>query len=257
MNKFRTLLAWELSDSLRLIIFLLGIPSLTYLLAVGYLKSQWELGSVVFSRPPVYKGLSPLGSITAVHLFDYLSLSSGFWVLLALLVSILSVLTFRYDREHGYAFSVYSLPFSKGEIFTAKFFSALLLSLVSLYIPILIVDVFPNADILGVIRKILFTTQYCHLLVFATYFVLFSLSVSLLFSVLLRDMLLAFIASFFLLVLPFFAGLNWPPFSFVSMLPRSLSGASPFDFTWFLRGLIVPIALVLVSGLIFTRRDVL
>ena len=257
MGRFKNLVAWELGDPLRLIIFLIGVPSLTYLLAVGYLRSQWDVSSFTSAHPPVYKNLSPLGSITAVHLFDYLSLSVGFWILLSLLVSVLSVLTFRYDRERGYAFSVYSLPFTKGEMFTSKVLSALLLSLLSLYVPLLIVDVFPNADILKAVRGITFTGQYFHLLVFATYFVLFSLSISVFLAVTLRDMFLAFIASFFLLVLPFFAGLNWPPFSFVPMLARSLSGASPFEGTWPLTGLLAPAVIVLLSGLVFTRGDVL
>ncbi len=257
MGRFKKLVAWELNDQLRLIIFLLGVPPLTYLLAVGYLRSQWEVSSVSSSHPFFYTTQSPLGSITAVHLFDYLSLSSGFWVLLSLLVSIFSIMTFRYDRENGYALSVYSLPFTKREIFTAKMFSVLLLSSLSLYIPLLIVDVFPNADILNVIKGIILTRPYLHLLVFATYFVLFSLSVSVLFSVLLRNMFLAFIASFFLLVLPFFAGLNWPPFSFVQMLSKSLSGASPFDGFWLFWGLVTSALIVAFSGLVFTRRDVL
>ncbi len=257
MGKLRDLFAWELSDSLRLLLFLLGVPSLTYLLAVGYLKSQWGVGSVSSHIPPVYTTGSFLGSITALHLFDYPSLSTGFWVLLSLLVVLFSVMAFRYDRENGYALSVYSLPFGKGEIFTAKVLSALTLSLLSLYVPLLIVDMFPNVDILMAIRSIVFTKQYLHLLVFATYFVLFSVSISALFSVLLENMFLAFIASFFLIVLPFFAGLNWPPFSFVPLLARSLSWASPFETNWLTWGFAVPVVLLLTSEVIFTRRDVL
>ena len=257
MGKVRDLFSWELGDPLRLLLFLLGVPSLTYLLAVGYLRAQWEVSSLSSLYPPVYTAGSPLGSITAIHLFDYPSLSTGFWVLLSLLVAVFSVMTFRYDRENGYALSVYSLPFGKGEIFTAKALSALTLSLLSLYVPLLIVDVFPNADILEAVMGIVFTGRYFHLLVFATYFVLFSLSVSVLFSVLLGNMFLAFIASFFLLVLPFFAGLSWPPFSFIPMLSRSLSWASPFGSTWLFWGIAVPAALLLLSGLIFTRRDAL
>ncbi|WP_456443927.1 hypothetical protein [Thermococcus sp.] len=257
MGRFKNLFGWELGDSLRLLLFLLGVPSLTYLLTVGYLKSQWEVSSLSSRYPPVYTAGSPLGSITAIHLFDYPPLSAGFWVLLSLLVTLFSVMTLRYDRENGYALSVYALPFTKGEIFTAKVISALVLSLLSLYIPLLTVDVFPNADILEAVRGVVFTGQYLHLLVFATYFVLFSISTSVLFSVLLDNMFLAFIASFFLLVLPFFAGLSWPPFSFIPMLSRSLSWASPFGSTWLFWGIAVPAALLLLSGLIFTRRDVL
>ena len=257
MGKLRDLFAWELGDPLRLLLFLLGVPSLTYLLAVGYLKSQWGEGSVSSHLPPVYSAGSFLGSITALHLFDYLSLSTGFWVLLSLLVSVISVMTFRYDRENGYALSVYSLPFGKGEIFTAKVLSALTLSLFLIYVPLLIVDVFPNVDILMAIRRIVFTKQYLHLLVFATYFVLFSVSVSVFLSVILENMFLAFIASFFFLVLPFFAGLSWPPFSFVPLLARSLSWASPFETNWLTWGLAVPVILLFISGRIFTRRDVL
>ncbi|MCD6524250.1 MAG: hypothetical protein J7K48_04545 [Thermococcus sp.] len=257
MGRLRTLLSWEIGDPLRLAIFLLGVPSLTYLLGVGYLKSQWEVVSVSLPGRSIPPGGLPLNSITAAHLFEYLSLSAGFWILLTLLVSVFSILAFRYDREQGYALSVYSMPFTKGELFVAKALSVLLISLLLLYIPLLIVDIVPNADIIGVIREITFTDRYFHLLVFATYFVLFSLSISVLFSVLLKNMFLAFIASFFLLVLPFFAGLHWPPFFFLSILARSLSGASPFEGNWVLWGFVIPAALLLVSGLIFVRRDVL
>ena len=257
MRRFSYIFTWELGDPLRLLLFLLGIPSLTYLLAVYYLRSQWEVGSVSSHLPPVYNHSSFLGSITALHLFDYPSLSTGFWVLLSLLVVVFSVIAFRYDRENGYALSLYSLPFGKGEVFTAKVLSALTLSLLSLYVPLLVIDVFPNVDILKVIREIVLTEQYFHLLVFATYFVLFSLSVSVFLSVILENMFLAFIASFFFLVLPFFAGLNWPPFFFVPMLARSLSLASPFSMDWLTWGLVIPALLLFVSELIFIRRDVI
>ncbi|MDV3104338.1 ABC transporter permease subunit [Thermococcus waiotapuensis] len=256
MKRFLTLLSWEISDPLRLAIFLLGVPSLTYVLEVSYLKAQWEVVSVSSTTfiPPT---VPPINSVTAIHLFEYLSFSPGFWILLAFLVSVFSILAFRYDRERGYAFTVYSLPFTKGELFLAKTLSVLLASILFLYIPLLIVDLVPNADIIGVVKEITLTTRYFYLLVFATYFVLFSLSVSVTFSVLLRNMFLSFIASFFLLVLPFFADLSWPPFSFVPMLEKSLCWVSPFESGWVLRGLVVPAVLLTLSGAVFVRGDVL
>ncbi|WP_457752006.1 hypothetical protein [Thermococcus sp.] len=248
---------WELGDVLRFVIFLLLLFSLTYLLGTSYLRFQWGVGSFSGAHPPVYGSENALGSMTAEHLFNYPTSSIGFWILLALGISVFSMMGIRYDRERGYAFSIYSLPYSKRDIFLGKLFSILLMSLLALYLPILIVDVFPNVDILRIVLGIVFTRLYLNALVFAFYFLIFSMAVSLFFSVLLRDMLLAFIASFFLLVLPFFAGLNWPPFSFVPMIHRALAGASPFELSYLASGLVFPASLIVLSAIIFTRRDVL
>ncbi len=195
--------------------------------------------------------------MTAEHLFTYPSMAMGFWVLLALGIAIFSIIGFRYDREKGYALSVYSLPYSKLEIFLGKLLSIFLLSVMALYIPILVIDIFPNVDTLHFIEAIILTRFYFNALIFALYFVLFSIAISTLSSVVLQDMFLAFIASFFLLVLPFFAGLDWPPFFFIFMIPKSLAGISPFEAFFLFWGLVAPIVLVLLSGLIFLRRDVL
>ncbi|WP_456423106.1 hypothetical protein [Thermococcus sp.] len=258
MNVKRVFL-WELGDMLRLVIFLLVVFSLTYLLAVNYLKLQWGVGSFDSPIPPVYSYNNEdiLGSMTTEHLFTYLSTTLGFWVLLALGISIFSVIGIRYDRERGYALSVYSLPYSKADIFLGKVFSVFILSFLAMYIPVFVVNVFLNVDILRFIVRIIFTRFYLNALIFALYFLLFSMAISLFFSVVLRDMLLAFIASFFLLVLPFFGGLDWPPFSFVPMIHRALAGVSPLEFPYIIRGFLVPTLLFILSGLIFTRGDVM
>ncbi len=172
-------------------------------------------------------GGNPLGSMTAEHLFTYPAMAMGFWVLLALGIAIFSIIGFRYDREKGYALSVYSLPYSKLEIFLGKPLSIFLLSVMALYIPILVIDIFPNVDTLHFIEAIILTRFYFNALIFALYFVLFSIAISTLSSVVLRSMFLAFIASFFLLVLPFFAGLDWPPFFFIFMILSLWLGFRP------------------------------
>ncbi|NJF25497.1 ABC transporter permease subunit [Thermococcus sp. Bubb.Bath] len=257
MRKLATLLRWELEDGVRLLLFALGVPALTYLLTVAYLKSQWSMTSLTGGHPEAYGKDFILSSITAEHFFSYPMLSLGFWILLSLLVAVLSVLAFRYDRERGYALTVYSLPYSKVSIFIGKLLSVVILSLLALYIPLFLADFVPNADIASKVWEIVLSWRYLNLVIFATYFVLFSLSVSVLFSTLLRDMFLAFMGAFFVLVLPFFAGLSWPPFSFLPFMSRALTGASPLEGSNLLWGLVIPAVLLFASSIAFTGRDVL
>jgi hypothetical protein len=111
-------------------------------------------------------------------------------------------------------------------------------------------------DIFALSFVILKSKLFLNLLVFTFYFVFFVISVSVLFGVIFKDMFLSFLGAFFLTVVPYFSSLTLPPFSFLKGIADIQNGISPFSIHYSTLGLVIPLALVLVSGIIFTRRDV-
>jgi ABC-2 type transport system permease protein len=106
MGRLRDVLAWELGDHVRLIVFALSVSGLTLVLTAKVLETRVSAvpsGTGRFLGPNLltHAILSPLGDPSP-------------WTMLALLIPIFAILTFRYERDMGYAQSLYTLPLSKG-----------------------------------------------------------------------------------------------------------------------------------------------
>jgi len=255
--RFRGFLSWELNDPVKVLMFLLTFPVLSYLLAVGYLHLVSGVGMLQGSAPPSFSEGALLSSLTASWLLTYPSLVPGFWILLALFSAVVAVFTFRYERDRGYAFSIYSLPYSKGTIYLTKLLSVIVFSLLVSFIPLLGVLSMLNVDVPSVVVAVLTSRPFLNLLAFTFYFVFFVISVSVLFGVIFRDMFLSFLAAFFLTVVPYFSSLSVPPFSFLKGITNLQNGVSLLSTQYAVPGLAIPCALLILSGIIFTRRDVL
>ena len=250
------LISWEVNDPLKVLVAVITVPVLSYLLAAGYLHSMAGLANIHGSEPPIFSPSTATSSMSAHWLFVYPTLVPGFWILLSLFTSVVSVLTFRYDRDRGYALSIYSLPHSKLGIYISKVASTIIFAVLASIFPLLAVAVFLNADLFPVLWSILGSTTLLYELVLTFYFVFFVLSVSVLFSVLFRNMFLSFLAAFFVTVVPYFSSLIMPPFSFVEGFTDVVNGGTPFSPANALTGLALPIILLLFSLLLFLRGDV-
>ena len=251
-----TLISWEVNDPLKVLIAVITVPLLSYLLAAGYLHSMAGLANIQGSEPPTFSPSTATSSMSAQWLFVYPSLVPGFWILLSLFTSVISVLTFRYDRDRGYALSLYSLPYSKLGIYLSKVASTLVFAVLASLFPLIAVAVFLNADLSPVLWSLLGSTTFLYELVLTFYFVFFVLSVSVLFGVLFRNMFLSFLAAFFVTVVPYFSSLVLPPFSFVEGFTAVVNGATPFSPANAAAGLALPVTLLLLSLFIFIRGDI-
>ena len=251
-----SLISWEVSDPLKVLVAVITVPVFSYLLGVGYLHSMAGLALIHGNEPPTFSPSTATSSMSAHWLLIYPTLVPGFWILLSLFTSVVSVLTFRYDRDRGYALSLYSLPYSKLGIYLSKVASTLIFAVLASIFPLIAVAVFLNADLSPVLWSLLRSTPFLYELVLTFYFVFFVLSVSVLFGVLFRNMFLSFLAAFFVTVVPYFSSLILPPFLFIEGFRDVTNGATPFSPANVTTGLAVPIALLLLSLAIFTRRDV-
>jgi len=252
MKRFANVLSWEMNDHMKVLIFLFVLPVLSYLLAVGYLHLESGISTVqnASGSPPM------TDSSTVSWLLTYPRLVPGFWIILALFIPVLAVVTFRYDRDRGYAFSLSSLPYTKAELYAGKLLSVFVFSLLAAFIPLVAVALILNVDILRVVLSVITSPGARNMAIFTVYFELFVISVSVLFSVLFRDMFLPFLLSFFVVVIPYFSALlDYPPFLFVGGI--SVSGPSPFTWKYLLPGFVIPAVLLFASLVLFIRRDVM
>ncbi len=241
------LLEWELNDPIKLSIFVLGAFAMALLLTVTYLRVTWGTGGA--------ETITNTG--TWRHwLITYPSMTRA-WVMLAFLVPAMTVLTFRYDREGGYALPIYTLPCSKSMIFSIKLVTVYILSLLLFFIPLFFVNIVVNADV-STLLSVIMGKKFTFLYLLSFYFLNYSLAVSVLYSLLFRNSFLCFFLAFFTLITPFFAGLNVPPFSFVLYLSRIVNtGCSPMTLRLVSLGLFLPLIFLIVSWILSTWRDIL
>jgi len=252
MGRLRDVLAWELGDHVRLIVFALSVSGLTLVLTAKVLETRVSAvpsGTGRFLGPNLltHAILSPLGDPSP-------------WTMLSLLIPIFAILTFRYERDMGYAQSLYTLPLSKGRIFLVKTAVVLLLSLLTAYVPILIAIAGTHADIWPALREAMSEGIFISAMVLTLYFVLYAASVSILVSLLFRNAFLDFMASFFLLAVPKFVGVNAPPFSFSDAIRKlPVTYFRPYEplKANFFEGMILPVLLLLAAFVLMDRRDVL
>jgi ABC-2 type transport system permease protein len=164
-------------------------------------------------------------------------------------------LIFRWDRDCGYAPTVYSLPYSKFKIFIAKSTAFLTLSLILYFFPYVLVIIPSNADILHVVSLILSSRKVLSGLTLALYAVLYTASVTALLGSFLRGLFPTLIGAFFVLSLSssLFPS-SLPPFSF--LMYTAYSNVSPFEARFAVPGLVLPFLFFLIGALIFERRDV-
>ena len=248
------LFKWELSEHLRVSMLVAGVPVLLMvlisdLLSHGGVFSYSTTGYLGGRSEAISLPKSPTGSvILSTFGLDH------FWVLLSIFVIVMSAMIFRADREGDYAGAVFTLPLSKKKIFGTKFLALLVHSLLLLYLPMFLFLATAFASVPHLFSALFGWGSFRHLLIFALYFVLYSASLSVLVSLVLPNSSQAIMASFVLLILPSFLGLNVPPFSFVSAIHLHLHEV--FSPGYLLQGIVIPAVFVTLSLALVERRDV-
>ncbi len=236
---------------MKLIILLAGVLVLSILITFSLLTAQTVFGTYL----AYFRSLIP-ESFQIVTTF--LTHSPGFWIFSMLFVIVLTILTFRYPREKGYALSIHALPFSKTEIFTTKLLSVYIFVLMLIFLPLLTIVVSSNVDVPKFIEELFRYSNFYCMLAILFYFLNFSIAVSVFFAVLLGNSFLDIMLSASILLLPMFTGLHLPPVIFVEKLLQSnmltkliLSPNLVFY------GLILPSTILVTSYVLFVRRDIL
>ncbi|NJE41734.1 ABC transporter permease [Thermococcus sp. GR6] len=252
MGNLREAFTWELSEHMRLFVLTISIPTLVLIFASQLFEARSWFRASGF-------GQETIRILTGSAIISTLG-SSEMWVILVSIISVLSILVFRQERDMGYALSLYTLPLSKREFFFVKTATVYLLSLLVTYIPIFLVILITQADNWTALPIILGSGNFASAMILVLYFVLYSVAVSIVVSLAFRNAFLDFLVSFFLLAVPNFIGLSVPPFRFVNrMTMLALIGPSTLDIVRmeFFAGVVVPGILLLAGIVMMDRRDVL
>ncbi|WP_430515129.1 ABC transporter permease [Pyrococcus woesei] len=250
MSRIKTLFMWELNDPLKVDILLAGMLLNTSILHRSYL--------IVMSSLTISIGTSTLmdnpGNSPTTLVIEGVLRNFSFWMSSLLFLILLGVITFRLDRDSGYANSLYSLPYSKLEIFLVKFFTIIIFSAFLVFLPFFSVIVLSNFTIIDYLPSILFSDMIKFRLIMAIYTLLYSLSIITLLSLLSPNVFVGFIVSFLSIFIPIFLNIaNIPPALFILSYYGSVS---PFDQKLLISGMVVPAILLSLSGLLIDRRDV-
>ena len=267
MGRFLRLLRWELDNPLVVLIFLTGLILGFGMVHQADLSVAASVGSIYTTLSLHYQVSSPSGIAgpqSWASRVDYASTPTGMAVVSSLrvgfgmytfLMILIGGLIFRWDRDSGYAPVVYSLPYSKSKIFTAKLVAFLSLSLMLYILPYLSAVLTSNADILSVVLSILSSGRAIRVLILSLYAVLYTVSITAFISCVLPGLFPTIIGTFFLVAVS--SNLfpkTLPPFSFITV--PVTSSLSPLEMRFFVPGVVIPLALLLLGFYLFERRDV-
>jgi len=254
MGRLYKLFRWEMNDVIKNVLLFFGI----LLVGMAMKRSLMEVSSIVgfASGTEVQLFGASKASGISTSILGLLSLDDV-WTLLSFLILLLGALTFRYDRDSGVAFSVYSLPYSNTEIFGIKLLSLLIYGLAMILLPFTYISVTTYASIASYLPKI--TSGFIgEALVLVVFLVLYLIAVATLTSLISPNAFLAFMVGFAMIYAPRVTGIsNLPPQLFINAISRS--GSSNFTLLttqYVCWGLLVPLALFALSWVLIRRRDV-
>lgn len=254
MGRLIDALSWELGEHTRLITFLMAIPILTLVVLSDL------LGARLSSYPSVSGPVESSGDYLLRHALISLFASSQMWVLLSLLIPVFAILVFRQERDMGYAQSLYTLPLSKREIFIIKTSAVFIFSFLTAYIPSFLALVGAHLDVGSALWRVMRGEAFISLMILTAYFVLYSVSLSILVSLSFRNAFLTFLVSFFLIAVPSFVGVRAPPFEFSDLIPKltmTYRGALEVAKGEFIGGFVLPLLFLIAGMVLMERRDVL
>ncbi|NJE10405.1 MYXO-CTERM sorting domain-containing protein [Thermococcus sp. MAR1] len=254
MERRCVIFRWEMNDVVKNVLLLFGI------LLVGMAMKQSIMGvnsSMGFVSGTEIELFGPLRAKEVASSIQILLSLDDVWTLMGFLVLLLGALTFRYDRDSGVARSIYSLPYSNGELFGVKLLSLLIYGFTMILLPFAYVSVTTYASILKYLPQI--TSNFLSdALVLVIFLVLYLVAVATFVSLASPNAFLAFMVGFAVIYAPRVTGLsNVPPVLFINALHRSgSSDFTPFTVHYIGWGLLVPLALFALSWVLIRRRDV-
>ncbi|GAB6102061.1 hypothetical protein JCM16138_12840 [Thermococcus atlanticus] len=256
MGRLYTLFKWEVEDAIKNVLLFFGI------VLIG-LAMKESLMMVTQTSPGGFGLLTEIlrkwryGTYLVASSINSELALSDVWYLMSFIILLLGALTFRYDRDSGVAFSVYSLPYSNTEIFTIKLLSFLLYSFLLATVPFIYITITSYAGISRHLPDI--TSSFLVLaLILLTFGILYITSIATLVSLLSPNAFLAVIVGFAVIYASKILGMSGIPLQlFIDAIYRC--GSSDFAITapsylgW---GLAFPLLLFTASLLLVRRRDV-
>ncbi len=255
MGRIASLISWELNEHIRVLVAVTGVLTVGLIFQRGILVSMAE----VTSNPGYVDGLESVSG----HVIVRAVTSPGLWVVVSFFIALLVALVFRAGIEGGYGLTVYSLPYSKLEIFSMKLVSSVLLSFTVVLLPIFVLIPLNFADTPGFAASLLLGRHFIELTAVLVIAILYILSTTLFLSVLSRNMLATLVVAFPILTIPYLINANLPPRGFFNVavmdalfgqytsFGRLLTNSTIISF-----GILVPALLIAFSLLLTLRRDV-
>ena len=254
MGRRYVLLRWEMDDIVKNVLLFFGI------LLTGIAMKRFLMGvlsSIGFASGTKIRlfGASRASGVST-SILGTLSLDDV-WTLLSFLILLLGALTFRYDRDNGVARSVYSLPYSNDEIFGVKLLSFLIYGFIMVLLPFIYVVLTTYSSISGYLPEII-SPFIGDTLVLVVFLVLYMIAVATLTSLASPNAFLAFMVGFAVIYAPrILENSSIPPQLFISAISRSGStDFTPFTVQYVGWGVLVPLALLVLSWVLIRRRDV-
>ncbi|WP_297435535.1 hypothetical protein [Thermococcus sp.] len=145
MGRLYTLFRWGMNDLVKNVLLLFGVLLAGMAMKQSLMGVNASMGFASGTRIELFGPLKASGVSTSIQ--GVLSLDDV-WTLMGFLVLLLGALTFRYDRDSGVARSIYSLPYSNGELFGVKLLSLLIYGFTMILLPFAYVSVTTYAGIL-------------------------------------------------------------------------------------------------------------
>ena len=255
MRRIINLLAWEFNEHLRVLVSAAGILTTGLVFQHRILISIGKFTSV----PGSVSGLRSMSGLV----ITMSATSSSFWVTASFFILLLTALIFRAGIERGYELTAYSLPYSKLEVFSAKFLAGFLLSSLVVLLPILVLIPVNFADTPGFALSILTDGRFIGLVILILMAVLYVASVAVFLSVSLRNLLAALVFAFPVLIIPYLINVNLPPGNLFNSAAGDVLFGSYFSLGRLVMsrnvltyGLFLPALLIVASALLTLRRDV-
>ncbi|AFK22356.1 hypothetical protein [Pyrococcus sp. ST04] len=247
------IIKWEMNEPIRVLILLVGMVLNASVIHNALLSLHSSIVTINFQARLDYRYLMQEAStFSTTFALSNLLRYPGFWMISIIFISLLGAIIFRADRDSGYASSLYSLPYRKWEMFIVKYITLITFSCLLIFIPLFSVTLFANFSLARELIDIFLSQPIKSRLLALTYMLLYTTSVVSVVSLVSVSVLISFIVSFTLLLLPFYLGIsNIPPLLFLYAEGREVTSQDLM--VW---GIILPISLVIIGIIISERRDV-
>lgn len=257
MGTLKTQLKWELNDPLTLTVFLFGF----LMTGIAFVRDALRMGAVGMLNP--FNPESAVHYATMIPKLALPGVSQEAYSVLVFVAVMLSSLSIRGDIDSLAALTVYSLPIRKWKLFTVKFTSTFLLTLLSFVLPYFLALGYVLSGSPALLTGILGDGVWINVLAFLLMTVFYTISVSLFVAVLSPNSFAAILGGLTVLYVPVILGVSsLPPFNISGAMSSYLTAVaygmehagSPYAGVVRV-GFFVPSILLAASMIISERRD--
>ncbi len=255
MGRTANLFGWEVNEHSRVMTVVSGIIVVGVVFQHSLLRSIGE----VTNAPGSFWGLRSMSGLTILQS----ATSSGFWITASFFIIVLVSLIFRSGIENGYELTLYSLPYTKLEVFSVKFLEGFILSALIALLPALVLTLINFSDVPVFLSSLFRDERFWGLLILMALGVLYVVSVVTLLSLFLRSMLATILSAFSLVIIPYLINAGLPPANLFNANVMAMLGEKYFSLVGLVTsksvamyGLLVPAFLIVSSAVFAMRRDV-